>query len=359
MLVFKFSRYAQLNVVLTILILCLALNSAFGTDPDFSLERSVTIARTIGGGIEARVELGELPPQSEGVIKLSLVNPIDDDFTFKSVDTGCGCLKVKCLGNKIPALGKLDVEVKLSTPSVVKDVNQRIGFFLKASEGYGVTVRIAYAVAGALSFPEQYHVTTSEFGANDHTFHIPIVFSEPVVPKNLEISGQDGFEQIKTEIVEKNGLYFVQCMMSLNGLKEDGRRGSLKVKDRRTERETTIRCMIEAPGLVIVAPSVVRFRLDSEDVKNASHIGSVIIRVHPSMLSSKEEEPVIEFASDVWKLKTDHKRLAPGVYRISIHVSPPELKSQPSTTSPPPSRVLTWSVTTKKASSSGQLEVDM
>lgn len=318
------------------------------------LSRTGVIERKIGGANEATFDLGELPPGEHGVLRLTLENPFEDDFSFQTIQGGCSCLKIRAFGNTVPARGTLEVEAELATPTRVKDLFQRIGFFLKRNDGVGIAVRIEYRLAGALSFPDQICVTTAALGEKKHEFVVPILLSPPVEASSLEIRGTGGLKDVQAKAFERESRFGIECRLALDGNSEEGKTGELLVRDKKTGRETSIHCVVEAPSQVVVAPTVVRFRTEpivaGEKVQRRS--SSVLVRLHPLMVVEKEE-PLMDFSSSMGKLTATVDRLALGIYRVKLDWTVENDSTEPEAEDP----CIHWSVVTKKNSREGRLTI--
>ncbi|MFO1066792.1 MAG: hypothetical protein U0892_23280 [Pirellulales bacterium] len=350
--------------VVAFLSLCTAGGPLIGMDEnsDFRIEKSLELKRNSGGAIEFLFDLEKLPAGKQGLIVLNLVNTTDEEFAFSSIASGCGCLKVRALGDRIPARGKLEVEARIKTPTSVRDLFQRTGFFLKHAPGVGVTVHLQYTLSGALAFPEKLHLTAAALDSENHTFLVPILFSDPVRKENLAIEGIDGLQLTRSQCVEKDGNDYIACTVKLEGLGKGPTNGTLRVLDRVTGREAAVRVMIDSPNLVSVAPAVIRTRLvASPGQKDGSAFtGALIVRVHPDVIDMETGDVAIKLSSSLADFRYESTRVSKGVYRLKVFFATAEDSRQGSNPAPSGNKgSIKWSVVTKKLSREGDIEVEM
>lgn len=333
----------------------------FADEPAFVKEQSAIVQQNKGGGIEAIFDFDPLPAGKRGVLLLTLVNDTPVEFEFNKIEAGCNCLKIDAAGNTIPANGRLTIEAELSTPSKVKVTRQMIGLYLKMKNGNALAVRVGYDVEGALSFPEQMHVTTSFLGAKEHIFAIPLIVSAPVSIHNLQATGSEDFKDVKTRFIQKDGATFVECTIQLGGRTEDGRSGGLTIRDNVSGRQDAVRCMVEAASLIIVAPTVARFRQELGEDKDGEIKGrsQLLVRFHIAALESKDEVPQMHFRFDGGELLATPERIADGIFRVALQLTIKKQLEEGKLKPPRITEKIRWSITTKKTSREGEIEVQM
>ncbi len=267
-------------LALTLVSLSNSSSQTLGDDLDFNIDRRVTLVKKenpyfeVPGAFQAKVDLGDIHVNQEGIVQIELMNPFDEAIEFeKLLDLG---VYVDILEGEsikvVPAGGSMKIKFKLSTPpsSPSPDVRLSFTFLGKPNEdgNYGhspISLFVDYRLAGMIEF--QSHSALLEIPQESDIGEISMefVFSDPIQSKNIEVVPSESLRDVALSVqYETTGVGKVTAIVP-SKLVEDGPiGGQVVVKDSVTGRQSSIWMVALKFQPIKLSPLTLMFRKNEQ-----------------------------------------------------------------------------------------------
>lgn len=271
-----------------------------------------------------KCDLGTLPAGKKvGIIlKVTAERPIH----FDQWRVGCMCYDVKVSRNTFDA-DPNEVVFEFTTEAGTRDGRsvQLIGFSKNGIE-FG-EIQLVYALEGSLYIGEH---AAFEMGDGVSKFQIPIFFTKPIGPNDLNINWE-GPEDVElfTKLVEKQNCYFVELMVH-DKFSRPYFSGTITLNEAIGQRNRKSWVTISKYEQLTVSPGEIVFK-PIESANGDSLTASILIKLRISAPPTEELAKLSEAKSNSdidsvhilllgKSLLLEKKQLASGICRLNVTV---------------------------------------
>lgn len=283
------------------------------------------------GAMMVKFDFGPLESGMKIPFKLRVRNELPVSFPIHKMETSCGCWNAATDANEIPAKGELVISGSLD---VVKSHEAEV-FHLQVylpyradRPGEGLTMLVDYSVAGMISFKgTASFLTTAGRSLSEHRFQVPILVTAPLSLASLQIEKDEEIDDLKVELVEKDGSQFLICTCPIDSSNPATRVGKLLLKSLDGKKSSSVILIVEAQADVRISPSIARFVPVSETKLDAFR-AKAIVSIHPEAISYSDEdrkkdvEASINCTTDQGTIESNSKHIGVGLYSILIDWKP-------------------------------------
>jgi len=284
--------------------------------------------------------LGDLGPLLQGKeyeVVLTLVNPHAEPIAIGQIRTSCACLRAVLEQKLILPKGTVQARLTLKVPH--DDSTNSFGAALLCYRQDDLTspiidIRLTGLIEGNLGLPGGQRLL--KVGSKPLEVRIPVIYSAPVKPENLEIRTSESLKDCHAIVVEADQRVHIEFIASPAFLSPGGTRGTVTVKDSITGASSEIELLLVRQEVFVVAPSIVRFRRSNNQSDRLT--ANTILQFIPTAINGNSpiddftkgtvtEQPgetgnvqeIACFIGDT-RLQADVQKLAGCNFRMRVHL---------------------------------------
>ncbi len=304
--------------------------AALPQDPiDFELTRSVDLVQNAGGYYRIESNLGELPLNSRGKVKLVVSNAVGQDVQVGSYYSGCACITASVSQQKVAANGVFEINLLMETQQSTKNSSQMAAFSIARSKDGtdDISIRLAYRIPGLVAFVDTMGVVEVSNEAKSKNFTIPLIVEAPARADDLAFKATGAFAKLKHHLrTSAEGNCYLDCSIDIGTIPEAGFAGEILLEDRRTGIKDSTLVILKKRSKVTIAPAPITFRRNGD-----TYTASAIVRVdlEKQLSVAESESPIVQpekidctgtVAGGIVAVKVND--LSAGVARLHLVITP-------------------------------------
>ena len=250
-------------------------------------------------------------------------NSGSENCVFDRIETGCGCLLMKCEKNVIPANGVEVVSAVAEYFVQRSHTGEQYGFNIELMLGKKSNCSIHFTgpLEGVLSIPQ---VRAMESTGDFSEWRIPIVATRPVDLNRLQVQLSDSLKDLvaRVEVVDGKSAVVVSGPTVSLGLA--GIIGDVKVRDPVLELQAATRVSFLKRPAIRISPLIIRLvkKPDGECYSANVLIQAIDQRVEAGSEQVKNLIQSIECRANIHELQVSKTRINDQLYRVMLTFSP-------------------------------------
>lgn len=275
---------------------------------------------------EATTTLDSLQGGRRYRLKLSIMNPLDRDFTFEGIKALYSLSNASINGLQFPRNAVTTGTVDLLVVNIGKgDLDIRFEFTREAGRRVVGTMRFLIPVTGTMSFggPDSAFVVDEEI----KTFRLPFFFKEPIEFQRLELTLSDSLSGIEALLQPGGnpGEGLLELRVPQSKVHANGTTGSIELFDPVVGTRSRLEIMLVLPQKFAFSPRLLRFLPDPKADGQPTAMAMLNIRDKQD-LPDKGDPPGLALSASLAgePLKLESVRLGKGIYRIRVFPLPDE-----------------------------------
>lgn len=280
-------------------------------------------------GPGAEVDLGRVAVGEVHHFRINLLNPTDKDVVFRKILAGCACADVTTGAKVFPARAVTPVAIRYVAPkTTTTELAEVKVLFFDENDGPGATpvasIVLRIGLAGNLAL----HPATSRFEMGEEglsLFEIPVYFSSPVEGSSLRAFKSSEFDDLKLDLVEKEGRPFLILSVAAGSLPSAGLRGRIGVEDVRLEKRASLEITVHPRQQVSIAPDILRFRQVADQPDH--YRATALVRVLPKSGVGIQEIESLSCFQENTRIPVKLASLANGIHRAEFLLERDELSA--------------------------------
>lgn len=268
----------------------------------------------------ASVHLGALPKNTRGKLSITLRNDTGEKLGIDRVKSSCGCLSPTITVDSIAPGATARLQFVLETPKQAVQREISVTAILIATGGRDVRLNMRYVIEGVLATPSPVSVIEVSGSEEFQRFTIPLVYTEPVTPDQIQLTADAQLEPVSFKIGVKDDQASIIGEFPLEELGDDGFSGRVFVEHPQTHQRVPVDLIIRRSLPVTVSPSIITMRRKSKD--DETFLGPAIVHVRHNGEVDTEDTALIDVGQTTPPVQVRSKRLGSGVYRLTVTSSP-------------------------------------
>jgi len=286
-----------------------------GKTQEKPIEISMTTdIKSTGSIFYSKVDLGELEPNKSYSLALMMTNTSLEDIAFDGIRPSCGCGRLFLEKGVIDSGESFPVAVEFDTPAVSEN-----GLFV-----FGATIFKAGTEVGTFSFKgllknNLYVSPRAVFsvGTELETFVLPIVLSEPIRVRDLEVAIAESLGDIQAVIVMKDEKPYLQINAMGNSFDGEFATGDVTIQVKRSKRTVATNVLVTRRLPITISPTILRFRDDGSGNMTAT----CLVQLDKSLFEAEgNQKPRVQFSVAIGesKLQSNSKAMVPEIFKVAL-----------------------------------------
>ena len=285
-----------------------------GEDKTFNLDRTFTYR-----GIPeiSHLDLGVLESDSEGHVKITLVNESPDEFRVSAIEVSCSCVEAT-MPNEILAPGKSSVlTVKLKVPKQATAAVQTQNILVRQDSDRAMQVNLRYKLGMICSFPKSSATVVVPFEQTKVKFSLPVLITSPLTRADIRIYGEGDLKNCTAELSEAGDYFIVECRLDVPAEGKFTKTGRMVIENLKSRSRSECDCFILRADEVSVAPTTTHF-FQIEGAYKATAIVRVNRLLAKTSDSGASSGISIAVSADQLKLNVESKEIGNGGSRVRL-----------------------------------------
>lgn len=275
----------------------------------------------------ANVDLGQLPPASEGRLTLTLTNRTDKTVELGQSLPMCACTKVDISSQVIEPGDSLVITTLLSTgkSSRSRTVNAGFSFRHRDQPRTALSVGMIYQLEGIVKLQsEVVTMRQSDSGDKSVTEEIPFFFTDPVTFADLSVATGADSDWLEAKLVrdEARKAGTLKLIAKFDESVDAPSVTTVNIESSKTGAKGELRVARMPHQAINIVPRVLRFRIGED----GSLLATALLRQQLKGDSSQAKggAVIVKCRLDDVPAKVSTKRLTHGVHRIKVRIDRPE-----------------------------------
>jgi hypothetical protein len=283
-------------------------------DKSFNLERTFTYR-----GIPeiSNLDLGVLESDSEGHVKVTLVNDSADEFRVSAIEVSCSCVSAT-VPNEIIASGKSSLlTVKLKVPNQADAAIQTQSIVVRQNNDRAMLINLRYKMGMMCCFAKPSATVMVPFDQAKVKFNLPVLITSPLTIADVRIYGEGDLENCSVDLVDRGGSIIAECSIIVPREGKFTKTGRMVVENLKSRSRSECDCFVLRLEEVSVAPTTIHFfRVDGV------YKATAIVRVNALLTKTTEQgsssEISIAAKAGQLKLNVESQEIGNGVSRVRL-----------------------------------------
>ncbi len=281
------------------------------------------------GSYKVLADVGKLPANRHGVIRVRIQNSEDFDLPISHATAPCDCTQAELMDTRIPAKGQTELLIKVKTPDQSRNAKFAGQITLhidkartKHKKLMGINLMLQYRIENMLCFSRKL-VPVSVTGPEPANLKIPFVCTVKTPLDQLKIETTEALHGIEGKI-ENIGDGKAQVTLSIDpsDASEHGESGKITISDPQTKASATVSVIIYRQQRITVSPRTLRF--SSTDENSDKLTAYAIIRVRPTEKeqANKEQKKLAVNTKTANKSRAIHGEASINGVKLNTKFSP-------------------------------------
>lgn len=268
---------------------------------------------------DANLKLEPVMAGSKVRINFTLSNPGAIDLDFDRVETSCGCFSFTCERTSIPAGVKESVKAVADFRVPTNAARAIFGVNLQFQKDKKLVGHLALSgpIQGLLAFPA---FPTLESTGDFSEWKLPLIVTEPVKGKNLEVSLSSSLRDMSAKIEVENDQPKVVLSCPINSLGPAGIAGEITVSEPKLGLSVTRAATFLKRPVIRISPLTVMLTVDPDDREFG--IANVLIQAvdQPGEGEGTKKNAIlsVECSSPNAKMQISQRRMNDSLFRVKI-----------------------------------------
>ena len=324
---FRPFTFQLISATLSIFLLQVTL-AAQSPDQSETISCLVDIRQNEFGEWYGEVEMPPIEASLKYDLKLKIRNNTKNDFSFSSVKPGCSCYSFELPNRKIPANKDIDARVKFAAPASSPKADYGVGADFIGENGAMIgRIAIKAKVNGNLYIEPPVNVRVKSAEVSE--ILLPIYLTEPNKISNLEVDGEDSFEEneVVGTIFEKENQPYLRVLFRSPNRNFSTTSGTLTIRDKVSLKKIDLPLLLIEQAPVEVLPMITSFRETTGDQGSTQFVTKCLLKINTDPEIVTEKEPDVEVSATIngRPLTVKANRLSRNVYRIFASSSQEDL----------------------------------
>ncbi len=285
---------------------------AYGEELPTFVEVEATIYDKAGLVYRADVDLGDLPKDKTGIVRVKLYNPFDETLEVLGFDRGCGCLKPSLQTFTLLAKCETIIDFRIETraTSLISHLLYAVNFELKGRAQ--LSLGFKYRLKDLLVIPNPVSFVEFEPQSTKRTFSVPLLITPAIVAEDVIIDASESLGHIDFKIEKRNSSFSLTGSLPPDAMRENAEYvGTVSLTSVSPPAAAAMNLIVRAASSVKVSPSVLYF---TQQEPSTPYTARAMVR----LTDASGPQSVIGCSIDDKPIECKSKHLGNGIYSVSV-----------------------------------------